>query len=250
MLMSARHFAPHPAPLLPVPPHPNHQQQFNIEFHHHQMEQMQVRNDLLQRQAREAFHQQQIQLQLQLQEAERVNRQAHNDLVLQEYEAEQVDRHEQDVLRAQQQEEEDQRHRTQRIHEQQEHQQEAMCEYNLPASQEHHDDDEERRRIQLQADREEHEEEDQRHINQVVPIPDGGCPYREPIILHYLGHLDVECPNCHAMHFISKRLSNSSIRTPRFGMCCLQGQVSLLPFPQWPPELQEAYMDRTFVSKI
>ncbi|KIK33381.1 hypothetical protein CY34DRAFT_99690, partial [Suillus luteus UH-Slu-Lm8-n1] len=125
-----------------------------------------------------------------------------------------------------------------------------MREYNLPASQEHHDDDEERRRNQLQADREEREEEDQQHINQVVPIPDGGRPYREPIILHYLGRLDVECPNCHAMHFISERLSNSSIWTPRFGMCCLQGQVSLLPFPQWPPELQEAYTDRTFVSKI
>jgi hypothetical protein len=89
------HFAPNPAP---VPPHPNHHQQFNIEFHHHQMEQMQVRNDLLQRQAQETFHQQQIQQQLQLQEAERANRQAQNDLVLQEYEAEQVDRHEQDVL--------------------------------------------------------------------------------------------------------------------------------------------------------
>jgi hypothetical protein len=48
----------------------------------------------------------------------------------------------------------------------------------------------------------------------VVPIPDGGRPYREPIVLHYLGHLNVECPNCHVIHFISERLSNSSIRSP------------------------------------
>ncbi|KAG2062573.1 hypothetical protein BDR04DRAFT_1170034 [Suillus decipiens] len=33
-------------------------------------------------------------------------------------------------------------------------------------------------------------------------------------------------------------------------MCCLQGQVSLPPFPAWPPELERAYADRTFVSKI
>ncbi|KAG2076482.1 hypothetical protein BDR04DRAFT_1125604 [Suillus decipiens] len=33
-------------------------------------------------------------------------------------------------------------------------------------------------------------------------------------------------------------------------MCCLQGQVSLPPFPAWPPELEHAYADRTFVSKI
>jgi len=33
-------------------------------------------------------------------------------------------------------------------------------------------------------------------------------------------------------------------------MCCLQGQVSLPPFPPWPPELRQAYTDRDFVSKI
>ncbi|KIK36583.1 hypothetical protein CY34DRAFT_16296 [Suillus luteus UH-Slu-Lm8-n1] len=97
---------------------------------------------------------------------------------------------------------------------------------------------------------EEHEEEDQQRVNQLVPIPDVGRPYREPINPHYLGRLDVECPNCHVLHFISERLSVSSIRNPRFGMCCLQGQVSLPPFPQWPSELQQAYTDRTFVSKI
>ncbi|KAG2073113.1 hypothetical protein BDR04DRAFT_1011474, partial [Suillus decipiens] len=62
--------------------------------------------------------------------------------------------------------------------------------------------------------------------------------------------LNVECPKCHALHFACERLSNSSAQNPRFGMCCLQGQVSLPPFPAWPPELEQAYTDRTFVSKI
>lgn len=53
----------------------------------------------------------------------------------------------------------------------------------------------------------------------MVPIPDGGRPYSESIVLHYLGHLDVVCPNCHVIHFISERLSKSSIQNPQFGMC-------------------------------
>jgi hypothetical protein len=166
-----------------------------------------IRNHLLQRQAQEEFRRQQI---LQ-QEVEHINRDARYALEVQQHEAEHINRQNRDILRVQQQEEEDQRCRTQRIREQQERQQEAMREYNLPASQEHHDDDEERRRIRLQADREEREEEDQQHINQVVPIPVGGRPYREPINPHYLGRLDIECPNCHANHFISEKLSKSSI---------------------------------------
>ncbi|KAG1720840.1 hypothetical protein EDB19DRAFT_1917691 [Suillus lakei] len=63
-----QYFAPNPAPPLPALPGPNHHQ-FNIQFQHHFQEQQRederVRNDLLQRQAWEAFHQQQIQQQLQ-----------------------------------------------------------------------------------------------------------------------------------------------------------------------------------------
>ncbi|KAG2063940.1 hypothetical protein BDR04DRAFT_1163159, partial [Suillus decipiens] len=117
-------------------------------------------------------------------------------------------------------------------------------------SEEQHADDEERRRTQQQELRQQREAEDDQHINQVIPIPDGARPYTEPITRHTLGPLNVECPKCHALHFACERLSNSSLRNPRFGMCCLQGQVSLPPFPAWPPELERAYADRTFVSKI
>jgi hypothetical protein len=250
------HQQPHiiPDPILPDPPAP-----LMVE---------QIRGDLFRRQAQEEFHRQQILQQLQQQEAEWINREAQYALEVQQQEAEQIDRCAQealcmqqqeaeridrqnrDILRAHQQEEEVQHCRDQRICEEGERLEEALCEYDIPASQEHHDDDEERRRNRPDADRQEHEEEDQQHVNQLVPIPDGGCPYREPINLHYLGRLDVECPNCHVVHFISEKLTNSSIRNLRFGMCCLQGQVNLPPFPQWPPELQQAYMNQTFVSKI
>ncbi|KAG0691739.1 hypothetical protein DFH29DRAFT_819048, partial [Suillus ampliporus] len=64
------------------------------------------------------------------------------------------------------------------------------------------------------------------------------------------GPLNVECPNCHAMHFLCEKHADSPQRNPRFGMCCLQGQVNLPPFPAWPPELWQAYTDQTFISKI
>ncbi|KAG2055672.1 hypothetical protein BDR06DRAFT_845562, partial [Suillus hirtellus] len=62
--------------------------------------------------------------------------------------------------------------------------------------------------------------------------------------------LNVECPNCHALHFACERLIKSSAQNPCFGTCCLEGKVDLPPFPAWPLELQQAYRDRDFVSKI
>ena len=65
-------------------------------------------------------------------------------------------------------------------------------------------------------------------------IPLGGRPYREPIQIHSLGPMNIQCPHCHALHFISEQLSNSCLCDPCFGMCCLQGQVNLRPIQQWP----------------
>ena len=85
-------------------------------------------------------------------------------------------------------------------------------------------------------------------------IPLGGRPYREPIQIHSLGPMNIQCPHCHALHFISEKLSNSSLRNPRFGMCCLQGQVNLPPIQQWPRVLQDLFDDpqdqREFRKKI
>ncbi|KAG2126794.1 hypothetical protein DEU56DRAFT_742781, partial [Suillus clintonianus] len=230
------------------------------------------------RQAQEAFHLQQQQarhaqdaLHLQQQIAEQMNRQAQDVLQLQQQEAQreaqrihQQDEealqqqehqiaHEEDVQRAGQQAEEDQQHHEQVVREREERLEEALQEYNDPESQEQHAQDEERRRNRRRERRQQRNAEDQ-NINQVfaqrIPIPDGGQPYTEPDEPHSLGSLDAECPNCHALHFSSERLTASPPTCPRFGMCCLQGQVSLPTFPAWPPELQQAYTDRTFVDNI
>ncbi|KAG1813501.1 uncharacterized protein BJ212DRAFT_1482413 [Suillus subaureus] len=282
------YFASNPALPLHAPPEPDYYQ-FNIQFQHHfqeeQMENEQIRNDLLHRQAQEAFRQEQLQQQLQQQEARRinreveealhlqqqqaeqwqmqqqmqqqfwqqeaqqVNRQAQHALELEQHEAEQMNRQHQGVLQVGQHEEQRHNRQEQRVHEQEEHLEEALHEYNDPVSQENCEQDEERRRTQEHEHCLQHGEEEQ-HINQAVPVPDGGRPYTEPITHHTLGPLNIECTNCHAMHFACEKLSNSSQRNPRFGMCCLQGQVNFPPFPAWPPELRQAYTDRTFISKI
>ena len=55
--------------------------------------------------------------------------------------------------------------------------------------------------------------------------------------------MNIQCPHCHALHFISEKLSNSAIRNPHFGICCLQGQVTLPPIQQWPHNLQILFDD-------
>jgi len=44
--------------------------------------------------------------------------------------------------------------------------------------------------------------------------------------------MNVICWHCKAYHWVEERLRNSSITSPKFGMCCLQGKVAL-------PQLQE-----------
>jgi len=39
--------------------------------------------------------------------------------------------------------------------------------------------------------------------------------------------LSVICPHCHALHFDCEKLTSSWVNYPKFGMCCLQGQIQL-----------------------
>ena len=71
-----------------------------------------------------------------------------------------------------------------------------------------------------------------------LQMPPGGRPYIEPIELHSLGPMNIQCSKCHAFHFLSEKLSNSSASNPHFGPCCLQGQVVLPPIQQWPTSIQ------------
>ncbi|KIJ08826.1 hypothetical protein PAXINDRAFT_41049, partial [Paxillus involutus ATCC 200175] len=78
-----------------------------------------------------------------------------------------------------------------------------------------------------------------------------GRPYQEPVVVHDLGPMDVDCSHCHALHFDSEKLTKSTRGRKHFGMCCLEGQVQLEPFLAWPPELNQLFLsDRQFVEKI
>jgi len=41
--------------------------------------------------------------------------------------------------------------------------------------------------------------------------------------------LSVICPHCHAFHFDCEKLASLRVNLPKFGMCCLQGQIQLPP---------------------
>ena len=80
------------------------------------------------------------------------------------------------------------------------------------------------------------------HVQQVVAnnqalraLPVACHPYQEPAARHSLGPMDVECPHCHALHFKCEKLTNSSVVNPKFGICCLQGQIQLPPISESPP---------------
>jgi len=59
-------------------------------------------------------------------------------------------------------------------------------------------------------------------------------PARQPFLennIQYLnlGILTVICPHCYALHFDCEKLTSSRVNHPKFGMCCLWGQIQLPP---------------------
>jgi Helitron helicase-like domain at N-terminus len=53
--------------------------------------------------------------------------------------------------------------------------------------------------------------------------------------------MDVACPECGALHWIQERIATSSRTSPRFNMCCLDGDVVLPPIRDPPPQLRALY---------
>ncbi|CAG8582983.1 4231_t:CDS:2, partial [Acaulospora morrowiae] len=51
---------------------------------------------------------------------------------------------------------------------------------------------------------------------------------------HDLGHMNISCTYCLALHWIKEKLSSSTIWTPQFSTCCASGKVNL-PLLQTPP---------------
>jgi len=96
----------------------------------------------------------------------------------------------------------------------------------------------------------------QQAANQAAPIhqphnnlPLGRRPYHDPNHRHSILQMNVECPKCHALHFLSERLTASSQINPKFSTCCLQGAIHLPPFTNSPPTLYDLLSKRTTTAR-
>jgi hypothetical protein len=56
-----------------------------------------------------------------------------------------------------------------------------------------------------------------------------------------LKNMDAECPKCGALHWACERLSKSTIASPKFGTCCLDGKVKIPALKNPPRDLLELY---------
>ncbi|MGH7240140.1 MAG: hypothetical protein ACREHG_08770, partial [Candidatus Saccharimonadales bacterium] len=56
---------------------------------------------------------------------------------------------------------------------------------------------------------------------------------------HYLDKMTTACPDCSALHWMKERLLHSSMRHPKFGMCCKQGKVLIPLLTHAPPILEQ-----------
>ncbi|KIJ06154.1 hypothetical protein PAXINDRAFT_39194, partial [Paxillus involutus ATCC 200175] len=195
--------------------------------------QMQAQQQEQARQAQNHLHQQQMLQQLAMQE----HQQHAAELLRRQQEAEAERICQADELQRSQHEVE-QQHATQerRNLEQQERLDDLYQEYG-PASAEQHEEDLQRRRRANQGRRQ--------------PMPPGGRPYQEPVEHNNLGLMNVECSECHALHFDCEKLTKSLRGQIFFGMCCLQGLVKLPALPEWPATLRNLFQDdRDFKNKI
>ncbi|KAG2204923.1 hypothetical protein INT45_006334 [Circinella minor] len=60
---------------------------------------------------------------------------------------------------------------------------------------------------------------------------------------HFLGSMDIECTDCHAQLWVQERVYSSSLRRPRFNLCCQQGSVQLPELSPAPTEIIQRLHD-------
>ena len=185
------------------------------QAHLAEMQRQQHQRDMeaLQRQA----HQEELQQQEQHQrEMEAMQHQAHQE------ELQQQQQHQRQMEALQHQAQQDELQQQQ----QREREMEALEQQNNATQQQQMDQQAEVERIQVAIN----------NNQALAAIPKACHRYHDPAQRFSLGPMSVECPHCHALHFKSKRLTNSSNIRPRFGLCCLQGQIQLPPLAE-PPQL-------------
>lgn len=56
---------------------------------------------------------------------------------------------------------------------------------------------------------------------------------------NFLGKMDVQCPNCKALHWINEKSSDSSLKQPKFVTCCHKGKIRLPPLREPPTAIRE-----------
>ena len=67
--------------------------------------------------------------------------------------------------------------------------------------------------------------------------------------VHYMGQMDVACPDCGALHWLEEQLKGCRIGHPRFGMCCFEGKIKIPKLDDLPPELFNLFRGQDDISK-
>jgi len=152
--------------------------------------------------------------------------------------------------------EEEQQHQNQMLAEQRRNEENHQVQHDI--EQENHDQHNAQQAANNQAAHEAQVQHNQQEViehNVLQQIPTARQPYHDPASRHTIGPMDVECPKCHASHFKNERLTRSTRNNPKFGMCCLTGQVKLDSLLEPPLTLKNLLigvtpLSRTFREKI
>ncbi|KAI9451440.1 hypothetical protein F5148DRAFT_1290133 [Russula earlei] len=80
-------------------------------------------------------------------------------------------------------------------------------------------------------------------------MPMAQRPFDPTWAIHDLKDLTIQCSFCKALHWLDEHLTNSSKRTPKFGMCCLSGKIALPALHPCPPELYNLLTGQDPTSK-
>ena len=83
----------------------------------------------------------------------------------------------------------------------------------------------------------------------VAQLPEARRPFSPAWQVHDLGHMDVVCSGCGALHWMDEKLSNSSLTNPKFGTCCFSGKLDLPKLHDLPPELLQLLTGTDDVAK-
>ena len=82
-----------------------------------------------------------------------------------------------------------------------------------------------------------------------VQLPLARQPFDRNWPVYDMGKMDVPCPDCEALHWISEKLSHSSQMHPKFGMCCFKGKIRLPKIEVPPAKLLNYLWGQDIISK-